>query len=478
MAETPRTPASTSQHNDMRKIASMDATVAVGVVPDYEQWDEIRGFVDSALWAHAPDPAWFAEPHAPRCVVVKPNWVQESHEYDPGLWTPVITHPHIVAAVVDRLAELMAGRGRIVVCDAPHTYADFEAITARGNLLRLLEETRRRWPSLCLEILDLRREVWVRRDEVIVERRPNPHDPRGYARLDLGRDSLFYRHGGEGRYYGADYDCAVVNEHHQGEVHEYLLAGTPIACDLFVNLPKLKTHKKTGLTCCLKNLVGINGDKNWLPHHTEGCPNRGGDEFPDQKLTHRLEGSVKRWGRSLALNSPVVGTWLYRKMRQTGKRVLGDSETVVRNGNWAGNDTCWRMALDLNRALLYGSLDGAWREALAPKRYLAIVDGIIGGEGNGPICPDPVKSGVLLGGANPAAVDAVAARLMGLEPRDLPIVARAFDAHRWPLANDPLEDVTVSDDRCGAIIALDDVAPAVPGGFRPHFGWSPLKGAA
>ena len=51
-------------------------------------------------------------------------------------------------------------------------------------------------------------------------------------------------------------------------------------CDLFVNLPKLKTHKKTGITCSLKNFVGINGDKNWLPHHTEGVPANGGDEFP------------------------------------------------------------------------------------------------------------------------------------------------------------------------------------------------------
>ena len=34
----------------------------------------------------------------------------------------------------------------------------------------------------------------------------NEEDPRGYVRLDLGRDSLFYGFAGEGRYYGADYD--------------------------------------------------------------------------------------------------------------------------------------------------------------------------------------------------------------------------------------------------------------------------------
>jgi hypothetical protein len=35
-----------------------------------------------------------------------------------------------------------------------------------------------------------------------------------------------------------------------------------------------------GMTCALKNLVGINANKNWLPHHTEGTPEQGGDQFP------------------------------------------------------------------------------------------------------------------------------------------------------------------------------------------------------
>jgi uncharacterized protein (DUF362 family) len=45
-----------------------------------------------------------------------------------------------------------------------------------------------------------------------------------------------------------------------------------------------------------------------------------------------------------------------------------------------------------------------------------IVDGIIGMEGNGPIQGDPRASGVLVFGEDPVAVDATAARLMGVEP--------------------------------------------------------------
>ena len=46
-----------------------------------------------------------------------------------------------------------------------------------------------------------------------------------------------------------------------------------------------------------------------------------------------------------------------------------------------------------------------------------IVDGIVGMEGNGPIQGEPRRSGVLVLGRDPVAVDATASRLMGLDPR-------------------------------------------------------------
>lgn len=450
----------------------------VAKIDGYDEREAIRTFVDAALDSTPAIARLLGNDDAARVVVIKPNWIQEAHEYRPEVWEPVITHPALIVATIEAVAERLRGRGTICVCDAPHTYADFQAIVRRGDLDGQIDALRRRWSDLAIEVIDLRRETWVREEEVVVERRPNPDDPRGYARLNLGQDSLFYGHPGEGRYYGADYDSRVVNEHHRGETQEYLLAGTPLRCDLFINLPKLKTHKKTGITCCLKNLVGINGDKNWLPHHTEGSPENGGDEFPAASAAHGLERRVKNIGRKVALRVPGVGTWLYRKARNVGKQVLGDSDQVVRNGNWHGNDSCWRMALDLNRALLYGEANGAWRESGEAKHYLAIVDGIIGGEGNGPLCPDPVASGVLLSGNNPAAVDALACRLIGFDPSSVPIVAHAFAEHRWPIATSPLDDLRVNDARVGAELPLSKVAPAVPGGFKPHFGWSALRPGA
>jgi uncharacterized protein (DUF362 family) len=54
--------------------------------------------------------------------------------------------------------------------------------------------------------------------------------------------------------------------------------------------------------------------------------------------------------------------------------------------------------------------------ATLPVPRFNIVDGIVGMEGNGPIQGTARHSGVLVFGEDPVAVDATAARLMGVEP--------------------------------------------------------------
>ncbi len=55
----------------------------------------------------------------------------------------------------------------------------------------------------------------------------------------------------------------------------------------------------------------------------------------------------------------------------------------------------------------------------------AIVDGIVGMEGNGPIQGTPKRSGVLVLGDDPVAVDATCVRVMGLEPQRIDYLAKA-----------------------------------------------------
>ena len=74
--------------------------------------------------------------------------------------------------------------------------------------------------------------------------------------------------------------------------------------------------------------------------------------------------------------------------------------------HWAGID---RAILDIN--------------AVARPDF-AIVDGIIGMEGNGPIQGTPKASGVLIFGSDPVAVDATCCRVMGLVPREINYLTR------------------------------------------------------
>src|SRR5574340_1263944 len=63
--------------------------------------------------------------------------------------------------------------------------------------------------------------------------------------------------------------------------HCYLVARDVIDAGLIISLPKLKTHKKACGTGALKNLVGSNGNKEYLPHYRIG---RCGDSYARPSL--------------------------------------------------------------------------------------------------------------------------------------------------------------------------------------------------
>jgi uncharacterized protein (DUF362 family) len=60
------------------------------------------------------------------------------------------------------------------------------------------------------------------------------------------------------------------------------------------------------------------------------------------------------------------------------------------------------------------------------KPQLIIIDGLTGQEGFGPVSGTPKKMDLLIGGTNPVAVDAVAMRVMGLDPATSPPVWMAY----------------------------------------------------
>jgi uncharacterized protein (DUF362 family) len=449
-----------SSESPMRPVVVVEAGR-----PSYDPPGAIIEMVHRSLAALAL-PAAFIQPGDR--VVLKPNWVKEHDERHPGpdQWEHVVTHPVVIEAVARWVAERLHGHGSLVICDAPQTDSSFATLKSYCGLDEMVSRCRADFPGLTIELLDLRPEEWRAVDGVTVAKTKLPGDPQGKTLVRLDAASEFVGFHGEGRLYGASYDMAETNEHHRGACHEYLLCRTPMAADVFINLPKLKTHKKVGLTCTLKNLVGINANKNWLPHHTEGTPDQGGDQFPAATTKARLEhswmGTAKRW-----LKDRPRMSRLFVPVKKAGRFFFGDTQKVVRSGNWHGNDTCWRMVLDLNKALFH--FDGNGQRRSRPLRYLAVVDGIVAGEGNGPMSPDPKPCGVILAGTHPVAVDCVAATLMGFDWQKIRLLKNSFAMREPSFVSFQPEAIEVLANRSGWIGPLQSLRDTFD--FRPHFGW-------
>jgi len=377
-------------------------------------------------------------------VVVKPNWVLQGHHVD-GTWEQIITHGAVLRAVIDYVAIALQGKGRISVADGPMLSADFRLISDRSGLSAIREYVSRSAPSIEFECLDLRDMFLGTQDDVIVRRMSLGGDPRGSVKVNLGALSEFYGFRGEGRLYGADYDTREVNLHHQGFTQEYLLSATAMDADVIIDVPKLKTHQKVGVTMCLKGVVGLNCGRNWLPHRTQGTPAQGGDQFAESGSRQRVEAAVVRAFELGSLRWPAMVPPIYRVFKRAGKRVFGTSDSTVRGGGWHGNDTLWRMVLDINRALTFGAREGGVSTSPQRRRF-CILDGIVGGEGTGPIHATAVPAGVVIAGRNPVAVDVVGAELMGFDHRRIPTLARAFDEHRLPLIESAENEIQIAGD--------------------------------
>ena len=109
-------------------------------------------------------------------------------------------------------------------------------------------------------------------------------------------------------------------------------------------MPKLKTHKKIGVTLNLKNLIGINGDKNWIPHYRIGSPRTEGDEFNSRSILRHMESLLKDKFKEKAFHMAERGSkaklFFARAARKTQKAVVEHTNiTKIRAGGWYGNDT-------------------------------------------------------------------------------------------------------------------------------------------
>ena len=302
-------------------------------------------------------------------VFIKPNlvasrWRKSCPKVD-DIYS-VITHPNVVRIVAEFVDRALDGQGAITIGDNPSIDADFD------ELLKLtrLDEIPAKLKTKCT-IIDMRPlfcdnlEYYGKKDMMVKQ----AGDPNGNVTVNLGKQSLLY--GIDPSLFRGVFDEREETiESHTGDRQLYTYGRSLFDADVYISIPKLKTHVKTGVTLNLKGLVGSITNKNQLVHWRVGGPETGGDEYSS-----------------------------------CSELMAAKNAKVTRRGAWPGNDTIWRMVVDLYTGL-----------QTKDRAYISIVDGIIGGESDGPFCPDAKHSNVLIGGFNLLYTDVVCTRLMGIDP--------------------------------------------------------------
>ena len=411
-------------------------------------------------------------------VVLKPNLVIDRH-YGGGNLYSIITHPSIIRAVADYCRIALGGSGCIIVADASVEDCDFahlRKVTGLDNIAEVFNGS-----GVGFEIQDLRRYQSPAGERAYAFKRvPLDGDPLGDIVFDLGEKSALF--GKSGPFFGSDPATQETRANHHNGVHRYCIAGSALSCDALIAIPKLKVHKKVGVTLNLKGMVGINTNKNFLVHYTLGTPKTGGDEAPDlqtvgdstvfhargfiRKLFFRSHNPALERLHDVLFHSAIYVS-LRGLLRKVGLRQTPQGGSTY-GGNWYGNDTCWRMVADIARIVLYGDREGRIRDT-PQRRLFSVVDGIVGGECNGPLSPDEKPAGVVVSGANLAAVDMVCTRLMGFDPRRLPLFQWLLDRSE-PRLYSGLDAIDVFSN----VPAFRDclTRPGSYLGFEPHKNWA------
>ncbi|MBI1852923.1 MAG: DUF362 domain-containing protein [Planctomycetes bacterium] len=416
--------------------------------------------------------------HAGDRVLLKPNFVISHHPLGAAGLHASVANAAVLRPLVD-YAFLACGRtGRITIADSPIKEVDFDVLVRFLGIDRIREFYAEK-ARAHVGLVDIR-DVQVRRDEkgVMVTRVGLPGDPRGYREVDLGSESWLHsisQHHGRFRSTAAYYE-SISNVYHDGKRNVYSIPQCVLDADCVISIAKLKTHRKTGVTLSLKNLVGITNEKRWLPHHRFGPPAEGGDVYPDDvALDRRVSQNVRDFlqrhplgkvGFHVLMPAARLAQRAWFAVRPGERAEASARAKPVRRvveGDWHGNDTLWRTVLDLNRVLLHADVEGVLRDE-RQRRYLSVIDGIVGGEEEGPLLPTPRPAGVLLGGGDAAAVDLVCTRVMGFDAAKIPLVHRAFEPTRYPVSCVRPDDVRV-------VGAAGDPIPAPRIPFRASAGW-------
>lgn len=346
-------------------------------------------------------------------VLLKPNLVKENDKPDDEIC--LFTHPNLIIATVKVILECFPKT--IVIGDAPIQDCHWEKMLPQSfydEISSLSKDT-----GIPISIRDFRKVIFDAHTNVFGHSIRTDDD---YLSFDVGEKSwLEPITDSPIRFRVTNYDPRRMELAHSKGTHRYCIAKEIFESDIVITLPKTKTHRMACLTNSLKILVGMNGDKDYLPHHRIGSKSQGGDCYKSYSFLRScseclLDFSNRRRGGALYKVSRRLASALWNRSKPT------DEVTV--NAGWYGNDTVWRMVMDLNLIAQYGNING--EIMTSPQRTIyTLCDAIVGGQGSGPLQPDPLALGLLCFSNDPFLMDETMGIIFSLNLERVPLLNAA-----------------------------------------------------
>ena len=401
-------------------------------------------------------------------VLIKPNLVMHKNGNQAGGTDCLYTQPDVVAPVVDYVLKALNGSGKVIIGDAPMQECDFEKLLHDSGYLSLIQYYEEK--NLPVSMVDFRGLHSNVSDGVhyAVE---NKNAKGVIVSLDTESDFSNLTDSELSKMRITNYDPRILPKHHNTEKHEYYISSYVLDADVIINMPKPKTHRKAGVTISLKNLVGANTRKEFLPHHMKGSTNQGGDEYLYKNIVHELRSNL-RDKRNIAQAEKR-----YRTAKIIGK-IIGITDKILRiqrieysEGSWYGNDTISRTISDINRIVLYADKTGKLQDT-PQRKELVIADMIVSGEKEGPVAPSPKNIGIIAGGENLVCFDEAVAMLMGFEINKIPTLKRCRQkTGKYALLASNDIPVIVSNNNSYHLKRIGDISRDKSLQFVPTSGW-------
>ncbi len=395
---------------------------------------------------HFGTPAWnpleeFIKPGM--CVLIKPNLVMDTNAHPEGGTDCLYTQPSVVAPMIDYVLLALKGKGKIVIGDAPMQRCDFDNLVETSGYQELVEDYRAR--GIDIALVDMRgSSCQIENGVHISQAKKNANG----TVIDLGEHSEFCYVAPEKlkRMRVTNYDPRRLQSHHQAQRHEYEISNYVLEADVIINMPKPKTHRKAGVTISLKNFVGVNVRKEFLPHHTMGASSQGGDEYDRKNAIHMLRSRM--WDRICICEAERrYGTlWFYRGLSKVCSILLRLQHNRYSEGSWYGNRTISRTIADINKLVYYARKDGTLQDT-SSRTVLIVADMIVSGEKEGPLAPSPKNVGIIAAGLNPVCFDEAIASLMGMDIDKIPTISTVRKIQdQYKLVENGVEPIFASND--------------------------------